>query len=160
MKKQKIIILAVIMCLTFIGLSFVQFNYFNTLVDMRREFFEDAVKQALYRTSRIREEEEMQKYINEELIRQGKEPKVVKTVNEFVNKGINALNIKPLTQNKQIIKNNIKGTNSVSDISKNLHKEHQNSFNRQKILFSDVAMRWSKEAPEKPIEERIDTDHL
>ena len=160
MKKQKIIILAIIMCLTFIGLAFVQFNYFNTLVDMRREFFEDAVKQALYRTSRILEEEEMQKYISEELIRQGKAPKVVKNVNEFVQKGINALNIKPLTQNKQIIKNNIKGTNSVSDISKNLHKEHQNSFNRQKIIFSDVAMRWSKEAPEKPIEERIDTEHL
>ena len=106
MKKQKIIILAIIMCLTFIGLAFVQFNYFNTLVDMRREFFEDAVKQALYRTSRILEEEEMQKYISEELIRQGKAPKVVKNVNEFVQKGINALNIKPLTQNKQIIKKN------------------------------------------------------
>ena len=160
MKKQKIVILAIIMCLTFIGLAFVQFNYFNTLVEMRREFFEDAVKQALYRTSRILEEEEMQRYINAELIRQGKEPKAVKAVNELVNKNINALNIKPLTQNKQIIKNNVKGTNSVSDISKNLHKEHQNTFNRQKILFSDVAMRWSKEAPEKPIEERIDTEHL
>ena len=123
------------MCLTFIGLAFVQFNYFNTLVEMRREFFEDAVKQALYRTSRILEEEEMQRYINAELIKQGKEPKSVKAVNEYVNKNINVLNIKPLTQKKQIIKNNVKGTNSVSDISKNLHKEHQNTFNKQKILF-------------------------
>ena len=160
MRKQKIIILAVIMCLTFIGLAFVQFNYFNTLVDMRREFFEDAVKQALYRTSRILEEEEMQRYINAELIKQGKEPKEIEKVNEFINKHINPLNIKPLTQNKKVIKNNVKGTNSVSDISKNLHKEHQNNFYKQKILFSDVAMRWSKEAPEKPIEERINAEHL
>ena len=148
------------MCLTFIGLAFVQFNYFNTLVDMRREFFEDAVKQALYRTSRILEEEEMQRYINAELIKQGKEPKEIEKVNEFINKHINPLNIKPLTQNKKVIKNNVKGTNSVSDISKNLHKEHQNNFYKQKILFSDVAMRWSKEAPEKPIEERINAERL
>jgi CTP-dependent riboflavin kinase len=123
------------MCLTFLGLAFVQFNYFNTLVDMRREFFEDAVKQALYRTSRILEEEEMQRYINAELIKQGKAPEVVETETEFINKSINPLNIKPLTQNKKVIKNNVKGTNSVSDISKNLHKEHQKTFNSKKLYF-------------------------
>ena len=160
MRKQKIIILAIIMFLTFIGLAFVQFNYFNTLVDMRREFFEDGVKQALYRTSRILEDEEIQSYIDEELKRQGDETRVGETVNEFIYKSINTINIKPLTQNKQIIKKNVKGTNSVSDISNNLHKEHKNTFNKQKVMFSDVAMRWSKEAPEKPIEERIDTEHL
>lgn len=159
MRKQKIIILAITMCLTFIGLTFVQFNYFDTLVDMRREFFEDGVKQALYRTSRILEDEEIQRYIDEELKKQGEEEKVGEAVNEF-NNAINPIHVKPLIQDKQIIKNYVKGTNSVSDISKNLHKEHQNTFKKQKIKFSDVAMRWSKEAPEKPIEERVDTDHL
>ena len=76
------------MGLTFIGLSFVQFNYFNILVEMRREFFEDGVKQALYRTSRILEEEEIQSYIKKELEEQGKEPEVINTINEFVNKSV------------------------------------------------------------------------
>jgi two-component system phosphate regulon sensor histidine kinase PhoR len=157
MKKQKIIILAIIMCLTFIGLTIVQFNYFDTLVDMRREFFEDGVKQALYRTTRILEDEEIQKYIDEELKRQGEEEKT--SVNDF-NRSITPIDIKPLIQDKQIIKNYVKGRNSVSDVSKNLHKEHQKTFKKQKVKFSDVAMRWSKESPEKPIEERIDTEHL
>ena len=142
MKKQKIIILAIIMCLTFIGLTIIQFNYFDTLVDMRREFFEDGVKQALYRTTRILEDEEIQKYIDEELKRQGEESKVGETT-DFVNGSIIPIHIKPLIQDKQIIKDYVKGTNSVSDISKNLHKEHQTTFKKQKIKFSDVAMRWS-----------------
>ena len=117
------------MCLTFIGLTFVQFNYFNTLVDMRREFFEDGVKQALYRTTRILEDEEIQKYIDEELKRQGEEEKT--SVNDL-NRSITPIDIKPLIQDKQIIKNYVKGRNSVSDVSKNLHKEHQKTFKKQK----------------------------
>jgi signal transduction histidine kinase len=31
---------------------------------------------------------------------------------------------------------------------------------RQKVVMSDVAMRWLKEAPELPIEERINTEHV
>ena len=129
---------------------------------MRREFFEDGVKQALYRTSRILEEEEIQAYITKELEKQGKEPEVINSINEFVNKNISPLNITPLIQNKEIIKSKtpVKSTNTVSNISKNLHNEHKNTFKRQKVVFSDMALRWSKEAPEKPIEERIDPEHL
>ena len=162
MRKQKIVILAVLMGLTFIGLSFVQFNYFNILVEMRREFFEDGVKQALYRTSRILEEEEIQSYIKKELEEQGKAPEVINTINEFVNKSVSPLNVKPLIQDKKIIKSKtpVKSANTVSNISKNLHNEHKNTFKRQKVVFSDMALRWSKEAPEKPIEQRIDPEHL
>jgi hypothetical protein len=71
---------------------------------MRREFFEDGVKQALYRTSRILEDEEIQRYIDEELKKQGEEEKVGGTVNEF-NNAINPIHVKPLIQDKQIIKN-------------------------------------------------------
>ena len=160
MRKQKIIILAVLMGLTFIGLSFVQFNYFNILVDMRREFFEDGVKQALYRTSRILEEEEIQSYIQEELQKQGNEP--YDNLNDIVSQSVNPLNVKPLIQNKEIIKSKspVKTTNTVSNVSKNIHNEHKNTFKRQKVVFSDMALRWSQEAPEKPIEQRINPEHL
>lgn len=150
------------MCITFVSLSLVQFNYFNVLVEMRREFFEDGVKQALYRTSRILEEEEIETYIKKELEKQGKEAEAIKNVNEFLNKSTGHLNIKPLIQDKEIIKSKTPGksANTVSNISKNLHNEHKNTFKRQKVVISDMALRWSKEAPAKPIEERINPEHL
>ncbi|MEE0990951.1 MAG: HAMP domain-containing sensor histidine kinase [Paludibacteraceae bacterium] len=162
MKKKKIIILVALMCITFVSLSLVQFNYFNVLVEMRREFFEDGVKQALYRTSRILEEEEIETYIKKELEKQGKEAEAIKNVNEFLNKSTGHLNIKPLIQDKEIIKSKTPGksANNVSNISKNLHNEHKNTFKRQKVVISDMALRWSKEAPAKPIEERINPEHL
>lgn len=162
MRKQKIIILAVIMALTFLGLTFIQFNYFNTLVEMRRAFFDDGVKQALYRTIRILEEKEINEYIKEELEKQGQKPGTIETVNKFFNKTNHPLSIKPLTPRKNfdVHTNTLKSNTSVSAISKNLHNEHKNTFKRQKIVFSDVALRWSKEAPSKPIEERVDTEFL
>ncbi len=159
MRKQKIVILAVIMCLTFIGLAYVQFNYFNTLVDMRRDFFEDGVKQALYRTSRILEEEEIKNYINTELEKSGSESKEIKAINEFFNNKISPLNIKPLDENKKLITEGVKGTNSMTEISENLHREHKKNFHKRKIL-SEIVLNWSKEAPERPIEERVDVDYL
>jgi hypothetical protein len=86
----------------------------------------------------------------------------INTINEFVNKSVSPLNVKPLIQDKKIIKSKtpVKSANTVSNISKNLHNEHKNTFKRQKVVFSDMALRWSKEAPEKPIEQRIDPEHL
>ena len=67
MRKQSIILLGIAMVVTFLGLVLVQFNYFNTLIDMRRAHFDKGVKQSLYQTCRILEEEETINYLNEAL---------------------------------------------------------------------------------------------
>jgi two-component system phosphate regulon sensor histidine kinase PhoR len=72
MRKQAIIWLGLAMVLTFLGLVFIQFSYFNTLITMRHTQFDRGVKQGLYQTCRILEEEEALSYINKALQKEGK----------------------------------------------------------------------------------------
>lgn len=161
MRKQRIIILAIIMAFTFVGLTLIQIYYFNTLVEMRLEFFNDGVKQALYRTTRILEDEEIKKYIQDGLAKQQKEKDVVNSCKNSINQSIDLFNVNPVFQTNELITiPSHSGGKAVSDLSNDLHNEHKNTFYKQKMLFADMALRWSKDAPEKPIEERIDPAHL
>ena len=46
------------------------------------------------------------------------------------------------------------------NVAHDLHNKMKQKYVRQKVVMSDVAMRWLKEAPELPIEERINTEHV
>ena len=146
MRKQTIILLAIAMVITFLGLVLVQFNYFNTLMEMRRAHFDKAVKQSLYQTSRILEEEETVNYLNMALKSEGKDLQ-----QELKNEGIlpfhSTINLSDPSK-------------SNNNIVEDLHNRLKKNYIRQKVMMTDVAMRWLKEAPEKPINERINTDHL
>ncbi len=147
MRKQAIIWLGLAMVLTFLGLVFIQFSYFNTLITMRHTQFDRGVKQGLYQTCRILEEEEALSYINKALQKEGK--------NQFDNWSVGTTQIQVSTSLKShaIV---VPSPNVAHD----LHNKMKQKYVRQKVVMSDVAMRWLKEAPELPIEERINTEHV
>ncbi|MEE1174037.1 MAG: HAMP domain-containing sensor histidine kinase [Paludibacteraceae bacterium] len=147
MRKQAIIWLGLAMVLTFLGLVFIQFSYFNTLIAMRHTQFDRGVKQGLYQTCRILEEEEALSYINKALQKEGK--------NQFDNWSVGTTQIQVSTSLKShaIV---VPSANVAHD----LHNKMKQKYVRQKVVMSDVAMRWLKEAPELPIEERINTEHV
>ncbi|MEE0972952.1 MAG: HAMP domain-containing sensor histidine kinase [Paludibacteraceae bacterium] len=147
MRKQAIIWLGLAMVLTFLGLVFIQFSYFNTLITMRHTQFDRGVKQGLYQTCRILEEEEALSYINKALQKEGK--------NQFDNWSVGTTQIQVSTSLKShaIV---VPSANVAHD----LHNKMKQKYVRQKVVMSDVAMRWLKEAPELPIEERINTEHV
>ncbi len=146
MRKQTIIWLGVAMVLTFVGLVFVQFSYFNTLITMRHTQFDRGVKQGLYQTCRILEEEEALLYINKALQNEGKSK-------------LDVLKQETAFQVTTTFKTQSIGTPSNS-IAHDLHNRMKQKFTRHKVMLSDVAMRWLQEAPEIPIEERINTEHV
>lgn len=147
MRKQAIIWLGLAMVLTFLGLVFIQFSYFNTLITMRHTQFDRGVKQGLYQTCRILEEEEALSYINKALQKEGK--------NQFDKWSVGTTQIQVSTSLKShaIV---VPSPNVAHD----LHNKMKQKYVRQKVVMSDVAMRWLKEAPELPIEERINTEHV
>lgn len=146
MRKQSIILLGIAMVVTFLGLVLVQFNYFNTLIDMRRAHFDKGVKQSLYQTCRILEEEETINYLNEALQSEGKDMH-----DELVKAGILPM---PATLKS------FHPTSFNSNIAHDLHNRLKKNYIRQKVMMTDVAMKWLKEAPEQPIEQRINTKHV
>ena len=52
MSKKAIWAIAVIMGLSFLGLLFIQFNYIEDMVNMKKEQFAESVNRALYQASR------------------------------------------------------------------------------------------------------------
>ena len=146
MRKRTIILLGITMVLTFLGLVLIQFNYFNTLIEMRQAHFDKGVKQSLYQTCRILEEEETLYYLNNALQREGKS-----LLDNLVSSGV-----LPVSTTLRTFQKSTTNTNVAHD----LHKKLKQNYVRQKVMMTDVVMRWLKEAPEIPIEKRIDTQHV
>lgn len=67
MKKQTILILAVIMALTFVGLLYMQFMYIHNMVKMREDQFSESVKRGLYTVSETLEQDETRFFLEEDL---------------------------------------------------------------------------------------------
>lgn len=146
MRKRAIILLGITMVLTFLGLVLVQFNYFNTLIEMRQAHFDKGVKQSLYQTCRILEEEETLRYLNNALQREGKN-----LLDGLVTSGV--LPMSTHIRSFQV-------ANQNNNLAHNLHNKFKQNYVRQKLLMTDMAMRWLKEAPEVPIEQRVNTEHV
>jgi signal transduction histidine kinase len=72
---------------------------------------------------------------------------------ELKNEGI-------LSSHSTIHLSNRSNNNNNNNIVEELHNRLKKNYVRQKVMMTDVAMRWLKEAPEKPINERINIQHL
>lgn len=154
MRKGTIILLAILMALTFLGLLAVQLNYFSTLIEIRQQHFDDGVKRSLYQMSRTLEEEETSEYLNDALQKESERKTIIPKVDNGTflsidtNPSIQTVSLKSVNQ-----------TNTVQELTENLQSRMKNNYARKKILLNDAAMRWLKEAPEKPIEQRVDMEH-
>jgi two-component system phosphate regulon sensor histidine kinase PhoR len=65
MRKRTILLLAIILAASFVGLLVEQFIYLNEMVSMRREQFDESVKRSLFRISKQLERDETRHYLEE-----------------------------------------------------------------------------------------------
>jgi two-component system phosphate regulon sensor histidine kinase PhoR len=65
MRKRTLVLLAIVLAATFVGLLVEQFIYLNEMVSMRREQFDESVKRSLLRISKQLERDETRHYLEE-----------------------------------------------------------------------------------------------
>ena len=133
MKRKTIIILAVFMMLSFIGLLGVQLQYSIELFHITESDFDESVKRSLYQVNKIMEEEEMLFYINEAYAKESADIKLDSDTFPLL---------------------------SIESLSDKQQRAVKESIARRKVMFTELAMRWFNEAPRKSLRDRIDVAHV
>lgn len=133
MKRKTIIILAVFMMLSFIGLLGVQLQYSIELFHITESDFDESVKRSLYQVNKIMEEEEMLFYINEVYAKESADIKLDSDTFPLL---------------------------SIESLSDKQQRAVKESIARRKVMFTELAMRWFNEAPRKSLRDRIDVAHV
>lgn len=133
MKRKTIIILAVFMMFSFIGLLGVQLQYSIELFHITESDFDESVKRSLYQVNKIMEEEEMLFYINEAYAKESADIKLDSDTFPLL---------------------------SIESLSDKQQRAVKESIARRKVMFTELAMRWFNEAPRKSLRDRIDVAHV
>lgn len=133
MKRKTIIILAVFMMLSFIGLLGVQLQYSIELFHITESDFDESVKRSLYQVNKIMEEEEMLFYINEAYAKESADIKLDSDTFPLL---------------------------SIESLSDKQQRAVKESIAIRKVMFTELAMRWFNEAPRKSLRDRIDVAHV
>lgn len=133
MKRKTIIILAVFMMLSFIGLLGVQLQYSIELFHITESDFDESVKRSLYQVNKTMEEEEMLFYINEAYAKESADIKLDSDTFPLL---------------------------SIESLSDKQQRAVKESIARRKVMFTELAMRWFNEAPRKSLRDRIDVAHV
>lgn len=133
MKRKTIIILAVFMMLSFVGLLGVQLQYSIELFHITESDFDESVKRSLYQVNKIMEEEEMLFYINEAYAKESADIKLDSDTFPLL---------------------------SIESLSDKQQRAVKESIARRKVMFTELAMRWFNEAPRKSLRDRIDVAHV
>lgn len=133
MKRKTIIILAVFMMFSFVGLLGVQLQYSIELFHITESDFDESVKRSLYQVNKIMEEEEMLFYINEAYAKESADIKLDSDTFPLL---------------------------SIESLSDKQQRAVKESIARRKVMFTELAMRWFNEAPRKSLRDRIDVAHV
>lgn len=142
-KKKNIFILAVFMLLSIVGLIGVQLQYSYKLLTNNETNFDADVKSSLYQVSKTLEEEETMYYINEAY---GKEINLSDSYQDSI------LSLLQPEGNEPVVK--------IGELSARQQRIVKENFARKKIMLTEAAMKWFNAAPQKPLKERIDINHV
>ncbi len=177
MKQRTIWIIATIMGLSFMALLYLQLNYIQEMVDMKKEQFDESVNRALYQASRNLELNETLRYLEKDVneterrafrtdsigtrsknpngaIQQSHSYSVAgKDGTIYSSFELKTINTKPSQMPKAMILRNDK--NSISEASKSLQEIVKNRYIYQKALLDEVVYSILYSASEKPLKERI-----
>ena len=174
MKKKTIWTIASIMGFSFLALLFLQVNYIEEMVDMKKEQFDESVNRALYQASRNLELNETLRYlekdINENERRAFKKDTVVTdsngNVQQFHQYAVTDKNgnvyssfeLKTIVSNPSktpkamILRND---QNTISAAKKSMQEIVKNRYVYQKAMLNEVVYNILYSASEKPLRERI-----
>jgi len=177
MKQRTIWIIATIMGLSFLALLYMQLNYIQAMVDMKKEQFDESVNRALYQASRNLELNETLRYLEKDIneterrafrrdsigfnsqkfdgtVQQSHQYSVTgKDGTVYSSFELKTITAKPSQMPKGMILNNDK--NTLSEASRSMQEIIKNRYIYQKALLDEVVYRILYSASDKPLKERI-----
>lgn len=158
MKQKTIVILGIVMSVLFFGLIGVEVGYVSQMAVMRQDQFDVSVKNALLRTAKTLEEQEMLKYIDSGL---SLKPLVSNLGNDtmpykfddFKNKidSTSATRIRP-----SVFISTKHGVNTIEATSKTIQNKMRERYLRERAQMDDILIRMLLSTNSRPISERID----
>ena len=177
MKKSTIWIIAIIMGFSFLALLYMQLNYIQEMVDMKKEQFDESVNRALYQASRNLELNETLRYLEKDVneterrafrrdsvgTRSLRPDGTIQQSHQYYVTGkdgtiyssfeLKTITVKPSHMPKGMILNSDKST--LSEATKSLQEIVKNRYIYQKALLDEVVYSILYSASEKPLNERI-----
>ncbi|MBP3756612.1 MAG: HAMP domain-containing histidine kinase [Prevotella sp.] len=174
MKKTTIWIIATVMGFSFLALLFLQLNYIDEMVQMKKEQFDENVKSALNRVSHNLELNETRRYleknINETERRAFKQDSVSSDLNGTIQHAhqyavvgkdgtiyssfeLKTITTKPASIPKAMILHSDK--NTISEASKSMQEIVKDRYLYQKALLDEVVYSILYTASDRPLKERI-----
>ena len=156
MKKSTIWIIAIVMGIFFLALLFLQAKYFEEVINMRKEQFDESVTRSLYRTARNLELNETKKGLETQFSKQSERNDSTKTAKSPTTFEARLHSNIPANVPKGLFLDNL-NSNSTDESLRDSVKQR---YIYQRALLNEVVYSILYKASEKPLAERIDFPSL
>ncbi len=154
MKKTTIWVIAAVMGLSFLVLLFMQLKYFEAMVQMKKEQFDESVTTALNQASRNLELNETLRYLELDVnSASGRGAGTEGTDTAYSSFELKTIRSRPSSMPKAMILKSDR--NSVSEATKSMREMVKNRYIYQKALLDEVVYNILYTASDKPLRERI-----
>lgn len=156
MKKSTIWIIAIVMGIFFLALLFLQAKYFEEVINMRKEQFDESVTRSLYQTARNLELNETKKGLETQFSKQSVRNDSTKTAKSPTTFEARLHSNIPANVPKGLFLDNL-NSNSTDESLRDSVKQR---YIYQRALLNEVVYSILYKASEKPLAERIDFPSL
>lgn len=156
MKKSTIWIIAIVMGIFFLALLFLQAKYFEEVINMRKEQFDESVTRSLYQTARNLELNETKKGLETQFSKQSERNDSTKTAKIPTTFEARLHSNIPANVPKGLFLDNL-NSNSTDESLRDSVKQR---YIYQRALLNEVVYSILYKASEKPLAERIDFPSL
>lgn len=156
MKKSTIWIIAIVMGIFFLALLFLQAKYFEEVINMRKEQFDESVTRSLYQTARNLELNETKKGLETQFSKQSEHNDSTKTAKSPTTFEARLHSNIPANVPKGLFLDNL-NSNSTDESLRDSVKQR---YIYQRALLNEVVYSILYKASEKPLAERIDFPSL
>lgn len=156
MKKSTIWIIAIVMGIFFLALLFLQAKYFEEVINMRKEQFDESVTRSLYQTARNLELNETKKGLETQFSKQSERDDSTKTAKSPTTFEARLHSNIPANVPKGLFLDNL-NSNSTDESLRDSVKQR---YIYQRALLNEVVYSILYKASEKPLAERIDFPSL
>ena len=156
MKKSTIWIIAIVMGIFFLALLFLQAKYFEEVINMRKEQFDESVTRSLYQTARNLELNETKKGLETQFSKQSERNDSTKTAKSPTTFEARLHSNIPANVPKGLFLDNL-NSNSTDESLRDSVKQR---YIYQRAFLNEVVYSILYKASEKPLAERIDFPSL
>jgi two-component system phosphate regulon sensor histidine kinase PhoR len=167
MKKTTIWILIIVMLLTFISLMILQTRYIRINTEFSEKQFDDVVRQSLFQTIRLLEENEALEYLSKTLV--GDEEFDTKynrdlsfeEKNQRLRNDVDSIVLESFSsQPSARLRWPQSRSSTIEEASKYFQDKFRNDFSRSRAIVYQAVFKWLNEIEEKEINERVSYEEL